>query len=220
MKDNSSCSINIEEHFGLVHSCAQRFKDRGIDYDDIFQSGCIGLTKAAKKFDFSKGFKFSTYAIPVILGEIKGLFRNNNSIKISRKIKDFSLKIKCKRENFIKLYQREPTINELSDCLGIKREQILEILDICQSPLSLDSNGYDNNYSKEVPISFEDEKISVEISIRQILNSFSLKDKNIIYYRFFIGKTQSETANYLGMTQVQISRREKVLLNELRKKLK
>ena len=129
-------TINIEEHLGLVHSCAQRFRGRGVEYDDIFQSGCIGLTKAAKKFDFSKGFQFSTYAVPVILGEIKALFRDNNSIKISRKIKDFSNKVRIERENFVKFYEREPTINELCNCMGVEREQILEVLDVCQSPVS------------------------------------------------------------------------------------
>lgn len=212
-------TVNIEEHLGLVHSCAQRFKGRGVEYDDIFQSGCIGLTKAAKKFDFSKGFQFSTYAVPVILGEIKALFRDNNSIKISRKIKDFSNKVKIERENFVKFYEREPTINELCNCMGVEREQILEVLDVCQSPVSLDSSYENENSKVEVPVFFDDEKISTEISIKQVLNEFSFRDKNIIYFRFFEGHTQSETAKNLGMTQVQVSRREKVLLKELRKKL-
>lgn len=212
-------TVNIEEHLGLVHSCAQRFRGRGVEYDDIFQSGCIGLTKAAKKFDFSKGFQFSTYAVPVILGEIKALFRDNNSIKISRKIKDFSNKVRIERENFVKFYEREPTINELCNCMGVEREQILEVLDVCQSPVSLDSSYENENSTVEVPVSFDDEKISTEISMKQVLNKFSFRDKNIIYFRFFKGHTQSETAKNLGMTQVQVSRREKVLLKELRKKL-
>lgn len=211
--------INIEEHMGLVHSCAQRFRRRGVEYDDIFQTGCIGLTKAAKKFDFSRGVRFSTYAVPIILGEIKGLFRDNSAIKISRKIKEFSNKIKKEIENFIIFYEREPTVNELSDCLGVDSEQILEALDICQPVVSLDES-YDNGESiLEIPVDFDDEKISNSLLVKQILEKFSSEDKNIIYFRFFKGKTQSETAKNLGTTQVRISRRERALLKELRKKL-
>lgn len=211
--------INIEEHLGLVHSCAQRFRGRGLEYDDIFQSGCIGLTKAANKFDFSRGLKFSTYAIPVILGEIKSLFRDNNSIKISRKIKEFSNKVKCERENFIKFYEREPTVSELSDCLGVESEQILEVLDTFQPVISLDESYESGESVTEVSVDFDDEKIFNLISVHQTLKKFPMQDKNIIYFRFFKGKTQSETAKNLGMTQVQVSRREKALLKELRKKL-
>lgn len=213
-------SIDIEAHFGLVHSCCQRFRGRGIEYDDLFQTGCMGLTKAAKKFDFERGVKFSTYAIPVILGEIKGMFRDGSlSLKVSRKLKELSNKIKSEREKFIKVYEREPTISELSGLLNAEKEQIMEALDATKHPISLSTSTNEDNNVLEIPIEFDDEKLSSEISVRQIINTFDTRDKNLIYLRFFKGITQSEVAKNLGMTQVQVSRREKVLLKLLREKL-
>ena len=212
--------IDIESHFGLVHSCCQRFRGRGIEYDDLFQTGCMGLTKAAKKFDFDRGVRFSTYATPVILGELKGIFRDGClSLKVSRKLKELSNKVKIEREKFVKRYEREPTICELSNILNTEQEQILEALDATKWPVSLNSPINDDNNNFEIPVEFDDEKLSAEISVRQIINTFESRDKNLIYLRFFKGITQSETAKSLGMTQVQVSRREKTLLKLLREKL-
>lgn len=212
--------IDIESHFGLVHSCCQRFRGRGIDYDDLFQTGCMGLTKAAKKFDFGRGVKFSTYATPVILGELKGMFREGcSSLKISRKLKELSNKIKIECEKFINSYEREPTISELSNILNAEKDQILEALDATKQPISLNVSVNDENNDFEIPVEFDDEKLSSEISVRQIINTFEARDKNLIYLRFFRGITQSETAKSLGMSQVQVSRREKTLLKILREKL-
>lgn len=219
--DRTNEDIKIEEHLKLVHSCCQRFRGRGIEYDDIFQSGCIGLTKAKNNFDFSKGVKFSTYAVPVILGEIKSLFRDNDNVKISRKIKDLALKIKIESENFYKFYGRDPNISELSDILKIDKFQIIEALECEKTIVSLDSPcEEDENFQRlEIPVPFDDEKISTAISINQALKNFVVKDKKLIYLRFFRGNTQSETAKSLGMTQVQVSRREKTILKILREKL-
>ena len=219
-KPENSKKIDIESHFGLVHSCCQRFRGRGIDYDDLFQTGCIGLTKAAKKFDFKRGVKFSTYATPVILGELKGVFRDGSlSLKVSRKLKELSNKIKIEREKFVKIYEREPTVCELADILNAEKEQILEALDATKWPISLNTSANDDNSGLEIPIEFDDEKLSAEISVRQIINTLENRDKNLIYLRFFKGVTQSEVAKNLGMTQVQVSRREKALLKMLREKL-
>ena len=123
-KPEDSKKIDIQSHFGLVHSCCQRFRGRGIDYDDLFQTGCIGLTKAAKKFDFKRGVKFSTYATPVILGELKGVFRDGSlSLKVSRKLKELSNKIKIEREKFVKIYEREPTVLELAELVKALEEE-------------------------------------------------------------------------------------------------
>ncbi len=219
-KPEDSKKIDIQSHFGLVHSCCQRFRGRGIDYDDLFQTGCIGLTKAAKKFDFKRGVKFSTYATPVILGELKGVFRDGSlSLKVSRKLKELSNKIKIEREKFVKIYEREPTVLELADILNAEQEQILEALDATKWPISLNASAGDDNSVIEIPIEFDDEKLSAEISVRQIINTLENRDKNLIYLRFFKGVTQSEVAKNLGMTQVQVSRREKALLKMLREKL-
>ncbi|MDO4504125.1 MAG: sigma-70 family RNA polymerase sigma factor, partial [Clostridia bacterium] len=187
--DRTNEDIKIEEHLKLVHSCCQRFRGRGIEYDDIFQSGCIGLTKAKNNFDFSKGVQFSTYAVPVILGEIKALFRSNNNVKISRKIKDIALKIKIESDNFSKFYGREPNISELSDILKIDKFQIIEALECEKTIVSLDSPcEEDENFQRlEIPVPFDDEKISTAISINQALKNFVVKDKKLIYLRFFRG---------------------------------
>lgn len=219
-KSENQRKIDIESHFGLVHSCCQRFRGRGVEYDDLFQTGCIGLTKAAKKFDFERGVKFSTYATPVILGELKGMFREGCfSLKVSRKLKELSNKVKSEREKFLKIYEREPTLCELSNILNTEKEQILEALDATKQPISLNAPINDDNNVLEIPVEFDDEKLSAKISIRQIIDTLENKDKNLIYLRFFKGITQSEVAKSLGMTQVQVSRREKTLLKLLREKL-
>ena len=230
MRDKSSLNkkldpenkINIENHFGLVHLCCQRFRKRGVEYEDLFQSGCIGLAKAAKNFDFSKGVQFSTYAIPVILGEIRLLIRDNTTVKVGRRLKELSTKINYEREKFLKLYEREPSIKELSNILKIDGDQILEAIETLKVPISLDApikNGDSSGTVFEIPIQFDDEKISTKISVIQIIKAFDARDKSLIYLRFFKGITQSDVAKTLGMTQVQVSRREKILLKILREKL-
>ncbi len=225
MKNNESVieKIDIEKHLGLVHLCCQRFRKRGIEYDDMFQSGCIGLTKAAKNFDPTKGVKFSTYAVPAILGEIRLLFRENGCLKVSRKLKDLEIKINYERENFIKVYEREPTVNELSQKLNIASEQIVEAIEISKVPISLNSPNIiseERDADMDIPVFFDDEKISIKISLIQIFKTLEDKDKKLIYLRFFKGETQTKIAKYLGMTQVQVSRKEKALLKFIRKKLK
>lgn len=225
MKNKESViqKIDIEKHFGLVHLCCQRFRKRGIEYDDIFQTGCIGLTKAAKNFDYTKGVKFSTYAVPVILGEIKLLFRENGYLKVSRKLKKLGIRINYERENFIKIYEREPTITELSKKLDIDTEQIVEALEISKAPISLSvprADSEENDVQLDIPVFFDDEKISIKISLIQIFKTLEYKDKKLIYLRFFKGETQTTIAKNLGMTQVQVSRRERALLKFIREKLK
>lgn len=216
----SGSNINIEEHFGLVHLCCQRFRKRGFEYDDIFQCGCIGLIKATKNFDKNKGVKFSTYAVPVILGEIKAFFRDNSPLKVSRSIKDLSNKVRIEEERFINTYSREPTINELSKMLNTDVEHILEALEISKSVISLDNTNSDGEQcSKDIPVQFDEENISLKLSLKKILDTLECQDRSLIYLRFFKGATQSKIAKRLGMTQVQVSRREKTLLKILREKL-
>lgn len=208
-------SINPEEHLGLVHMCCQKFKNKNIEYDDLFQSGCEGLAKAAKNFDVTKNVKFSTYAVLVIIGEIKSLFRSNSYLKISRRIKDLSIKIESEREKFVYIYSREPTVNELSDLLETKPEEILEALEISKTPMPIENcDNYSNNFSVNL-----EEKVFLKVSIHDIIKNLETQDKNIIYLRFFQSSTQSDVAKKLGMTQVQVSRREKYILNLLRSKL-
>ncbi len=228
MKNKSSCEIskdafkiNPEEHINLVHACCQRFRKRGIDYDDIFQTGCMGLLKAIKNFEPDRGVKFSTYAVPAILGEIKTLFRCNTYLKIGRTMQELCAKINYEREKYIRINETEPTISQLADMLSVSEEQIIEATDVLKNPVSIDAPlSHDSeNLTFEIPVEFEDEKINTKISIMNAMKDFDKKDKNLIYLRFFKGITQSEIGDKLGMTQVQVSRREKFLLHVLRKKM-
>ncbi|MDD3833667.1 MAG: sigma-70 family RNA polymerase sigma factor, partial [Oscillospiraceae bacterium] len=148
----------ICSNIGLVHSCARRFIGRGIEYDDLFQSGCMGLVKAADGFDEERGLRFSTYAVPVILGEIRRLFRDGGAIKVSRSLKELSMKASRERESFTNVKGREPTISEMADLLGVEIEQAAEALGAAAPPLSLTRAGErDEGNQIDVPISPPDE---------------------------------------------------------------
>ena len=210
----------IEKNIGLVHSCARKFRERGIEYEDIFQSGCIGLIKAVDGFDENRGVKFSTYAVPVILGEIKTLFRKNGSIKVGRRLRELSIKIKHVCEEFVLKNSRSPTINEISESLGIDTEQTLQALDVSKMPVSLTSDDDEGEDTQiDIPVEFDEEGIYNRLSIMSAMETFEIRDKKLIYLRFFKGITQSQTAKILGMTQVQVSRREKLLLSAMRVRL-
>ena len=204
----------VNNNLKLVHSCCKRFKGRGVEYDDLYGAGCLGLVKAANAFKEELGFCFSTYAVPVILGEIKRLFRDGGAVKVSRSLKELSLKTtKTKDELSLKL-GREPTVKELADVLGVSAEETAEALSAALPPSSLSYLNEDGELKEmEVGIvkSAEDE-ISNRLAINQILSRFENQDRNLIKLRYFCSKTQSETARLLGMTQVQVSRREKKLL--------
>lgn len=209
----------IEDNIGLVHSIAKRFMGRGVDYEDLFQTGCIGLIKAVDNFDESKGFKFSTYAVPVIMGEIRRIFRDGGAIKVSRALKEKSVKAQMLRERFAKKELREPTVSELSDMLGCDIDETAEILNVINPMLSLNSFGEDGNENLDVPFDNREE-IFDRISVMQVMEKLSDDERFIINSRYFNGKTQSETAQKLGVSQVQISRKEKDILRKLRIMLK
>ena len=209
----------VNENIGLVHSCAQRFKGRGIEYDDLFQAGCIGLIKAVDAFDSSKGAKLSTYAVPGILGEIKRLFRDGGSIKIGRSIKELSVKVSRESTKFSQKEGRTPTVTELSNILKVEEEKIIQALEASIKPMSLTVDNDNKDSQLDIPIDAPDEKISEIIALKQIINELQSKDRSLIILRFFKNMTQTKTAQVLGMTQVQVSRREKVILDKLRKKL-
>lgn len=209
----------IEDNIGLVHSIAKRFIGRGVDYEDLFQTGCIGLIKAVDNFDESKGFKFSTYAVPVIMGEIRRIFRDGGAIKVSRALKEKSVKAQMLRERFAKKELREPTVSELSDMLGCDIDETAEILNVINPMLSLNSFGEDSSEDLDVPFDNREE-IFDRISIMQVMEKLSDDERFIIKSRYFNGKTQSETAQKLGVSQVQISRKEKDILKKLRIMLK
>lgn len=209
----------INNNIGLVHSIAKRFVGRGVDYEDLFQSGCIGLIKAVDNFDETKGFQFSTYAVPVIMGEIKRLFRDGGAIKVSRSLKEKSIRAQSLRDRFVKRELREPTVCELSEMLGCDANETAEILNVINPMLSLNSFGEDESESLDIPFDNREE-IFDRISVMQVMEKLSEDERFIINSRYFNGKTQSETAKKLGVSQVQVSRKEKDILKKLRNMLK
>ncbi len=209
----------IEKNIGLVHSCANRFRGRGIEYDDLFQAGCMGLVKAYDAFDKERGVMFSTYAVPVILGEIKRLFRDGGSIKISRSLKELSLKVTRVREKLSLTLGYEPSISQIAEALGVSPEEAAEALDASHLPLSLTEGDDEGGGQIDVIVPSEEEKIVSRRSLDQIISKMDERDRKIITLRFFCDKTQTETARELNMTQVQVSRREKKLLAFMREKM-
>ncbi len=209
----------ISENIGLVHSCAHRFKGRGIEYDDLFQAGCMGLVKAYDAFDFERGVQFSTYAVPVILGEIKRLFRDGGSIKISRSLKELSLKVTRAREKLSLKNGSEPSVFQIAEELKITPAEAAEALDASRLPLSLTESGEEGGGQIDVIVPSEEERIVNIRSLSQIMSKMPEDDKKLIVLRYFKNKTQTETARELNMTQVQVSRREKKLLTAMREKL-
>lgn len=203
---------------GLVHSIANRFRGRGIEYDDLYQAGCVGLVKAVDNFDESRGFTFSTYAVPVIMGEIKRLFRDGGAIKVSRSLKEKSIKLQAIREKFIKKEMREPTLSELSSESEYNVEEVGEILNVLTPIMSLSVSNDESEDVIDIPIDESDELFD-KISVHQALKILSNTELLIVKYRYYEGKTQCETAKLMGISQVQVSRKEKKLLQKLRQKL-
>lgn len=214
----SNTSPVAEENLGLVHLCANRFRGRGIEYDDLYQTGCVGLVKAVDNFDESRGFTFSTYAVPVIMGEIKRLFRDGGAIKVSRSLKEKSIKLQAIREKFIKKEMREPTLSELSSESEYNVEEVGEILNVLTPIMSLSVSNDESEDVIDIPIDESDELFD-KISVHQALKILSNTELLIVKYRYYEGKTQCETAKLMGISQVQVSRKEKKLLQKLRQKL-
>ena len=214
-----NAALTAEENLGLVHACAKRFKGRGIEYDDLFQAGCLGLIKAAERFDSGLGYKFSTYAVPVILGEIRRLFRDGGSVKISRSLKELSMKVSQAAQEWQRTKGREPTVSELAEALSLSPEQVAEALNASRQPISLTADDEEQGGQTDIPVPSPDEAVTDSIALHTELDRLPEKDRTLIILRFFKGLTQSKTAARLGMTQVQVSRREKKLLMLLRERL-
>jgi len=209
----------ITENMGLVHSCAHRFAGRGIEYEDLFQAGCMGLVKAFDAFDRERGVRFSTYAVPVILGEMKRLFRDGGAVKISRSLKELSLKAIREREKFILKVGREPTVSELGKVLLVSDEEVTEALCAAAPVISLTAGEDEGGGQTDVPVDSPEEKITEKLSVIKAISDLDERDRKIIKLRYYENRTQTQTAQVLGMTQVQVSRREKKILEILRKEL-
>ena len=209
----------ITENLGLVYTCAHRFSGKGIEYEDLFQAGCMGLVKAFDAFDTERGVRFSTYAVPVILGEIRRLFRDGGTVKVSRTLKELSMKTAREREAFALKEGREPTIKELAQRLCVTEEEVTEAVCAAAPVVSL-TVGEDNGGGQEdIPVESPEEQISERLSVIQAVSTLDEKDRALVRLRYYENKTQSQTAAVLGTTQVQVSRREKKILGILRAEL-
>ena len=209
----------VEQNLGLVHSCAHRFKGRGIEYDDLFQAGCMGLVKATDAFDTQRGVMFSTYAVPVILGEIRRLFRDGGTVKVSRSIKELGVKTMRAKEQLSGVLGREPTVSEVAGAMDRPVEEVAEALAAATPPLSLTEDDDEGGGQIDLPVDSPEELLADLLSLKQVLSSLEEGDRRLIILRYYRGQTQTETAKVLGMTQVQVSRREKKILQYFRRQM-
>jgi RNA polymerase sporulation-specific sigma factor len=221
--DNSSREKFIKGNLRLVLSVIQRFNNRGENVDDLFQVGCIGLIKAIDNFDLSQNVKFSTYAVPMVIGEIRRYLRDNNSIRVSRSLRDIAYKALQVRDRLISKNNKEPTVTEIAGELKIDREDVVFALDAIQDPISLFEPIYhDGGDAIFVMDQISDNKNIDDswienISIKQALQRLNDREKLILKLRFFEGKTQMEVADEIGISQAQVSRLEKTALGHMRK---
>lgn len=216
LKENINREAFIEENLRLVHSLCHRFKGRGIEYDDLFQAGCVGLVKAADAFEEERGLCFSTYAVPVILGEVRRLFRDGGPVKVSRSLKELSLKINRVKEVLQAELGREPTVSELAVRLQVSPEDITEALCANQPTASLTIEDEDGASEVDIPIVSTEDEISDRLVIDMALEKLDDIEQKLIRYRYFGSLTQSKTAQLLSLSQVQVSRMEKKILKKLR----
>ncbi len=221
--DNSAREAFIKGNLRLVLSVIQRFNNRGENVDDLFQVGCIGLMKAIDNFDLSQNVKFSTYAVPMIIGEIRRYLRDNNSIRVSRSLRDIAYKALLVRDRLVKDNNKEPNISQIAKELEIPREDVVFALDAIQDPVSLFEPIYhDGGDAIYVMDQISDSKNTDEnwlenISINEAMKRLTDREKLILNLRFFRGRTQMEVADEIGISQAQVSRLEKTALKHMRK---
>lgn len=214
-------NISIEENLGLVHAFAKRYANRGVEYDDLYGAGCVGLVKAARAFDESRGCAFSTYAVPVIVGEMKRLFRDDGSVKVSRRLKELYLRICNETERFKARKGREPRISELSEILNEPPEEIALALQASSPPLSLSMpDEDDDSESFDLPVEGEENALLTRIELNRALSMLTKEEAALIRLRYVSELSQQKTAEILHTTQVGVSRKERKILQKLREILK
>ncbi len=215
----------INGNLRLVLSVIQRFANRGENPDDLFQVGCIGLIKALENFDMSHGVKFSTYAVPMIIGEVRRYLRDNNSIRVSRSMRDLAYKSLQAKETLAREKQRDPSVSEIAQYMGVEREDVVTALESIQEPVSLFEPVYhDDGDAIYVMDQVSDSKNTdtkwiENISLSEAMDKLTPRERHILNIRFFEGKTQMEVAKEIGISQAQVSRLEKNALSAMRKEL-
>jgi len=215
----------VSLNLGLVWSIVKRFNNRGYELEDLFQIGSIGLLKAIDKFDFSYNVRFSTYAVPMIIGEIRRYIRDDQPIKVSRSLKELSIKVQRAKDSLYSTLGREPTIKELADEVGVSSEELVIAMESSQSMVSLNDMAYQDDGS---PIFYIDQVKKEDtpenqwfdkIALKEALSKLDGQERQIIILRYFKDKTQMEVAKILNLTQVQVSRLEKKTLEKIKKLL-
>ena len=213
----------IDGNLKLVLSVIKKFSNRGENLDDLFQVGCIGLIKSIDNFDTSLGVKFSTYAVPMIIGEIRRYLRDNNSIRVSRSLRDLAYKVLQAKESLSKKMHRDPTVEDIAKMFNISKEDIVNALEAIVDPISLYepvySDGLDSIYVMD-QVSDENNKDDnwlEDIALQDALKKLNEREKKILLMRFFDGKTQMEVSDEIGISQAQVSRLEKNALNQMKK---
>ena len=220
--DKEARDILVEKNMGLVHSIARRFQKRGVEMEDLIQIGSIGLLKAIDKFDLTYEVRFSTYAVPMITGEIKRFLRDDGMVKVSRSLKEEAARIYAAREAFMGEQGREPTLEELAEELQLAREEVVLAIESTAQIESLQKTIYQSDGSDialEDKLPFEknqQEEVLDRMLLEQMLGSLSTEERELIYLRFFKERTQSNIAKKMGMSQVQVSRMEKKILRRMR----
>ena len=223
--DAEAMNMLIEANLPLVTSISKKFINRGYDYEDIYQIGCMGLVKAINNFDDKYNVKFSTYAVPMIIGEIKRFLRDDGIIKVSRNVKSLAKKLHFDKEALTKKLNRDPSIDELAEFSGIDKEEILFALESSASMQYLYEVIHQDDGAPVLLIgklsenAAEDKNLTEKIALKEALNSLDMKSRQIIVLRYFKDKTQIQVAKMLGISQVQVSRIEKKVLSEMRKQL-
>lgn len=221
--DKEARELYIKGNLRLVLSIIQRFSNSNENVDDLFQIGCIGLMKAIDNFDITQNVKFSTYAVPMIIGEIRRYLRDNNAIRVSRSLRDTAYKALQAKEFLTRKNAKEPDIQEIADELGIKKEDIVFALDAIQDPISLFEPVYhDESDTLYIMDQVSDEKSQDDIwleniALKEAMKRINKREKQILMLRFFAGKTQMEVANEIGISQAQVSRLEKTALSHMKK---
>ena len=226
-KEGNTEALNklIEANLPLVTSISKKFTNRGYEYEDIYQIGCMGLVKAIKNFDEKYNVKFSTYAVPMIIGEIKRFLRDDRMIKVSRNVKSLAKKLHFDKEALTKKLNREPTVEELAQFSGMDKEEILFALESSASMQYLYEVIHQDDGSPVLLIdklsenAIEDKNITEKLALKEALRNLDTKSRQIIVLRYFKDKTQIQVAKMLGISQVQVSRIEKKVLQEMRKQL-
>ncbi|MED3660584.1 SigF/SigG family RNA polymerase sporulation sigma factor [Ureibacillus sp. FSL K6-8385] len=210
----------IEGNTRLVWSIVQRFASRGVELEDLFQIGCIGLMKSVDKFDLSYDVKFSTYAVPMIIGEIQRFLRDDGMVKVSRSIRELNYKIRQVTDEYLKTNEKPPSVSELAEMLGVTQDEILMATDAMRDPASLHEQLFESEGdSITLMDQMKDEKSELPfqyISLKEVLKKLDKREQAIIYLRYYLDLTQTDIAERLGISQVQVSRLEKKILAQLK----